>query len=237
MPNPYFQFKKFTVYHDKCAMKVGTDGLMLGAWVDVKEATKVLDIGTGSGVIALMVAQRCHAMIDAIDISEGAYIQSLENFKSCDWTERLTTFHMGLKDFAELNHGQGYDLIVSNPPYFHNNLKPTKHDRAVARHSIELDLKKLVLYSSRLLAKNGRMCFILPYEQLEQLSLEAKVNQLFLTKLTKVYPKPRKPIKRVLVQLEKSEKELAGDKLIIEGDSGGYSDEYRVLLKEFYLKF
>jgi len=135
MPNPWFQFKQFTVWHDKCAMKVGTDGVLLGAWADMEQARSILDVGTGSGLIALMAAQRnLTAAITAIDIDESAIIQARENFDRSPWVNRLTAEPISLEDFAGSTDAM-FDVIVSNPPYFHQSLHSPDKKRTLARHS------------------------------------------------------------------------------------------------------
>ena len=122
MSNSWFKFKQFTVNHDKCAMKVGVDGVTLGAWADVSSAKKVLDVGCGSGLISLMVAQRCNAQIIAIDIDSQSIIQAAENVDNSPWKDRIKIQHISLQDLAEVN-SCGFDVIISNPPYFINSLK------------------------------------------------------------------------------------------------------------------
>lgn len=237
MPNPYFQFKQFTVHHDKCAMKVGTDGVLLGAWADVSKAERILDVGSGSGLIALMLVQRSTADIHAIDIDKGAFAQSTENFERSSWATRLNAHHISFHDYA-IKSNEVYDLIVSNPPYFKSETIPPKQQRALARHSLELDMEQLLSNSIKLLSANGRLCLILPSEQLDQLKELAKTNGLFLSRLTHVHPKPGKPPKRILVQLEKEESGLNEDVLVIEADARHeYSMEFKELLKDFYLAF
>ncbi len=238
MPNPYFQFKQFTVYHDKCAMKVGTDGVLLGAWADVEGVTHALDIGTGSGLVALMIAQRSNASVTGIDIDKGAYTQSKENFERSEWTNRLQVYHKSLQEFANNYVGEKFDLIVSNPPYFQNSYKPPRKDRSLARHSDQLTLKELIENADRLLSEEGKLSLVLPFETRDNLWVIAKERGLVVTKFTAVYPKPGKPAKRCLFQLERHVDARKEDELWIEeGDRHEYSEGFKRLLKGFYLAF
>lgn len=217
-------------------MKVGTDGVLLGAWTDVSEVEKVLDIGTGSGLIALMIAQRCNASVTAVDIDEGAYIQGRENFERSPWKDRLEVYHRSLQDFSENYSGKKFDLIVSNPPYFEQSYKPHKEDRALARHSDKLGLEELIRYSSNLLSENGKLCLILPSELQKKLEETAREHSLVISRLTVVYPKPGKPAKRCLIQLERNiEKMLEGELTIEEGERHQYSNAFKEMVKDFYL--
>ena len=138
MPNPYFSFKQFTVYHDRCAMKVGTDGVLLGAWTDVSGARDILDIGTGTGLIALMLAQRSEAHIVAVDIDEDAVKQAKENVEKSPWPGRI---EVERHDICCFNSDIRYDVIVSNPPYFFNSLKCPDGQRNIARHTVGLNFE------------------------------------------------------------------------------------------------
>ena len=142
MANPYFKFKQFTIWHDKCAMKVGTDGALLGAWAAPKEARNILDIGTGTGLVALMLAQRCQAFIDAIDIDADACLQAEENVARSPFADRIRVHCCALNDFHP-SAPSHYDLIVSNPPYFHQALKCPDPKRNRARHTDTLSLEEL----------------------------------------------------------------------------------------------
>ena len=143
MSNSYFQFKQFTVWHDKCAMKVGADGVTLGAWADVSDVKSVLDIGCGSGLIALMIAQRSEAGITAIDIDGQSIEQTKENTGNSPWSERIKTVHASLQQFAA-NSDVLFDLIVCNPPYFNNSLKSPSESRTMARHTDTLSYTDLI---------------------------------------------------------------------------------------------
>ena len=148
MSNPFFQFKQFTIRHDKCAMKVGTDGVLLGAWAGTESCSRILDVGTGTGLIALMLAQRSKAVVDAIDIDADACLQAQENAESSLFAGRINVFHSDLADFAQASTHL-YGLIVSNPPYFVDSLKCPNLQRNTARHTDTLTLEDLLQYSRK----------------------------------------------------------------------------------------
>lgn len=237
MANPYFQFKKFTIRHDKCAMKVGTDAVLLGAWADTLHCKKILDIGTGTGIIALMLAQRSLAEIDAIDIDNDACIQAAENAASSPFAERLKITHASCADFVASNEQKRYDLIVSNPPYFINSLKCPDNKRTVARHTNTLLLSDLIKEAHTLLSPGGRIALVLPYERLDEIEELASASHLLISRQTDVIPTPGALPKRLLVELSKTEKNIEKrDILTIEEARHQYTPEYIALTKEFYLK-
>ena len=229
-----FRFKQFFIEDSKCAMKVGTDGVLLGAWAPVSELKiknsklRILDVGTGSGLIARMLMQRCpEAEVEGIDIDEAAVEQAREN---------------GVKAFvSSLQNWQGsYDLIVSNPPYFQNSLKNPDEGRKAARHTDTLSYAELVHHSARLLTEHGQLALILPAEVENEIRQLAAVENLFLTHVTRVYSKENKKPKRVLLAFEKLkiknyELKISEDTLILEDEKGGRSAAYSELCKEFYL--
>jgi len=236
MPNPYFSFKQFTIYHDKCAMKVGIDGVLLGVWADVANARQLLDIGTGTGLIALMLAQRSNAAVHAIDIEGSAIIQAQENIENSPWTDRVSVQQMSLQEFAAMTSEQ-FDLIVSNPPYFVNSTKAPSENRTLARHTDTLTHDELVLNAKQLLSTVGRICIILPVKEgLECVDFAESVG-LYCTKLVTVYPKPNVQAKRVLIELSMNFSEKLESELTIESaERHHYSPEFSLLAKDFYLK-
>ncbi len=236
MSNPYFSFKQFTVFHHKCAMKVGIDGVLLGAWADVSNAKNVLDVGTGSGLIALMLAQRCDAEIKAIDIEPNAVIQANENVNDSPWKERISIEQTSLQDFAE-NSTEKFDLIVSNPPYFVDSLKNPDNKRTLARHTDSLSHYELLLYSNMLLSPNAKLAVILPLIQGMEMIQDAEKQDFFCNKITYVYPKPNAEIKRVLLEFGKEKKVQEINSIVIEtSQRHEYSPEFTALLRDFYLK-
>ena len=229
MASEGFQFKQFFVAHDRCAMKVGTDGVLLGAWAEPNHVPlghlpcTILDVGTGSGLIALMLAQRLQTSplpspkerekgfrIDAIDIDEAAVEQAAENFAASPWSDRLHAFHARLQDWQIVHRTSSprtlpYSLIVSNPPYFRNSLKNPDKARELARHTDTLSYTELLHHSARLLREEGRLCLILPAEAEEEVCALAAQEGFVLTRVTRVYSKVSKPARRVLLAFEKSQ--------------------------------
>ena len=233
MPNPYFSFKKFTVHHDKCAMKVGTDGVLLGAWTNVNTSQKILDIGTGSGLVALMLAQRCEASITAIDIDSEAVEQTKINIEASNWKDRMEVFHTDLCNFSPQYQ---FDTIVSNPPYFVDSLKCDDIQRNTARHNDTLTSEQLFENVSRMLCQEGEFSLILPFEQTDSASSIAKKYGLYPTRHTRVITRPGLPPKRSLLAFKKHSEEYVSQDLVIELERHVYSAEYIALTKEFYLK-
>ena len=232
MSTPNFRFKHFTVWHDKCAMKVGTDGVLLGAWCPA--GCRILDIGTGSGLIALMLAQRCPcAHIDAIDIDEAAVKQAKDNFERSAFSHQLSVFRSSLQNWQI----GCYDLVVSNPPYFQNSLKNPNKGRELARHTDSLSYEELVAHSARLLTSDGRLALILPADAETELCTIARKHELFLTRITRVYSKESKPARRVMMVFcrQSSADTLIEDTLVLENEIGGRSAAYQELCREFYL--
>lgn len=228
-----FTFKQFHVQHDRCAMKVGTDGVLLGCWTDVPAEGSVLDIGTGSGLIALMVAQRTQAQIDAIDIASDAYEQACINFAQSPWNERIKAY---IASIQEWQTQEQYDLIISNPPYFNNSLKNPDKGRELARHTDSLSYADLFAHSARLLKDEGRLSIILPAEAESEACNLARTYGLSLTRVTRVYSKESKPARRVLLSwTKKADCVVQEDILVLENEEGGRSAQYQELAKDFYL--
>lgn len=244
MGAPCFRFKQFTVWHDRCAMKVGTDGVLLGAWCGLPrvngECVRVLDIGTGSGLIALMLAQRLeketqYFAIRGIDIEPSAVEQSRINFEASPWASHLSAYNCSLQELVD---DGGYDLIVSNPPYFQNSLKNPDKGRATARHTDSLSYAALLAHAKRLLKNDGTLSLILPVAAESEILELAKINQLDPTHITYVHSKEGKPTKRILVSMKAdsiTDQELINNHLYIESATSPRSEEYKDLTKDFYL--
>ena len=244
--NTGFQFKQFFVKHDKCAMKVGTDGVLLGAWTPTGECKmqnakcQILDVGTGSGLIALMLAQRCpEAQIDAIDIDPDAVAQARENFASSPWSSRLHVSQCALQEWSNNIKQPTYDLIVSNPPYFTASLKNPDAARSAARHNDTLPFSVLIAESAKLLAPDGTLSLIVPTEAEPELQALAEAQGLQCTHRCYVHPKPNRPAKRVLIAWQRP---LASamyggstDHLTLEDTHGARSLAYQHLTRDFYL--
>ena len=216
-------------------MKVGTDGVLLGAWSKAIEGN-VLDIGTGTGLIALMLAQRTKiALIDAIEIDEAASKEAQNNFNNSDWKERLISINSSLQDF----HPQKkYDLIISNPPFFINATKAPEANRNNARHTDNLSFDELLSSVNRLLADTGIFSLILPINEANHFIELALQSKFYLNRKCLVKPNPTKAAKRVLMEFSFSEKEIVEEELTIETENRHeYTKEYISLTKDFYLKF
>ena len=231
-----FHFKQFTIHQDKCAMKVGTDGVLLGAWTNVENAVRILDIGTGTGLLALMLAQRApNVLIDAIEIEENACIQATENVAESLWKDRINIIHRALQDFEP---AEKYDLIVSNPPYFLHSLKNPDTAKKTARHTDTLMPTELITHAKRLLNENGKLSVIYPTTEALLLIKEAEKSALHCSYITKVFPKIGANEKRLLIEFSVMPTECRIDEMHIENNARhDYSEKYKMLTKDFYLNF
>lgn len=232
-----FKFKQFDIEQDQCSMKVGTDGVLLGAWAEVKEATSILDIGTGTGVIAIMLAQRAvKAQVTAVEIDELACAQAAKNMEASPFAARLKAEMSPIQDFAKLTREE-FDLIVSNPPFFSGGTFSENQDRNSVRHTVKLSHGDLILAVQKLLSKNGKFCLILPFLEGLRFQEMAKNYNLFCTKMTEVKPKKDKGVERLLLQFERKEKEQKIDQIIIQKEArNDWTKEYIDLTGAFYLK-
>ena len=233
-----FQFKQFTIQQDKCAMKVGTDGVLLGAWAPLPTRPySILDIGTGTGVIALMLAQRSHAeQIDALEIDDAAYEQAVDNFENSPWADRLFCYHAGLDEFMDEPEDE-YDLIVSNPPFYTEDYTTGDEQRDKARFNESLPFEDLTEAAGILLSENGIFCAIIPFKEEAKFIALANQEGLHLLKATRVKGTPTAEIKRSLLAFNwHANNEVHIDELIIEIARHEYTEEYINLTKDFYLK-
>lgn len=236
MPNQYFRFKQFAIRQENSAMKVGTDGVLLGAWANICEAKRILDVGTGTGLIALMMAQRSNAIVDAVEIDEPSANQAKENVKSSRWSDRVTVYQEAFQDFAKKST-QKYDLIVSNPPYFMQSLKSPEVARTVARHTDQLPYSDLLDGISKLLVKGGRFAGIFPYVEGNVFVAEASVYGLYCNKRVSVLGKTQGAIKRIMLEFSQERLPLVQERLAIRDIDSEYTTEYINLTKDFYLAF
>ena len=230
-----FRFKKFSVDDSNCAMKVGTDAVLLGAWANVNNAKRILDIGTGSGVIALMMAQRTDlsTKIDAVEMEEVDIIQAFENFKNCPWATKITAYHLPIQHFSP---SEGYDLIVSNPPYFTNNFLPPTNRRKIARNTASLPYQDLLKVVRDLLNPEGRFCLILPTAEGDQFQTLASTFGLLVVRKTSFYTRFNKPQERWLFEFSFTPSELTTNHIVLyQSQSDDWSEDYHNLTKEFYL--
>lgn len=233
-----FSFKQFSLEQDQCAMKIGTDGVLLGAWAPIENNPyNILDIGTGTGIIALMLAQRSSAtQIDALEIDENAYEQATDNFENSPWNDRLFCFHAALDEFVE-EPEDDYDLIVSNPPFYSEDFKSASNQRDLARFQDAMPFEELIVAAALLLSENGIFSVIIPFKEEENFLALAKVQELYPIKITHVKGTPTTGIKRSLLAFSRNEtSNFPIDELIIETERHIYTPEYIALTKDFYLK-
>ena len=232
-----FKFKEFTINQDQCAMKIGTDGVLLGAWTSIKENPhSILDIGTGTGVIALQLAQQTDAeTIDAIEIDDKAYEQAVENFENSDWGDRLFCYHASLEEFVtEID--EKYDLIVSNPPFYTDEFESKNNARNKARFTSSLSFLTLLNGVSHLLSTAGLFSVIVPYKEEQNfIQLASKVN-LFPVRICRVKGTPIAETKRSLLELSFLESDVITTELIIENSRHQYTKDYVEVVRDFYLK-
>lgn len=233
-----FNFKQFSVQQDRCAMKVGTDSVLLGAWCPIdNNPFSVLDIGAGTGILSLMLAQRTNAeQIDALEIDEEAHEQCVENFENSPWSDRLFCFHAGLDEFVEEPEGE-YDIIISNPPFYSEDFKTSNPQRDTARFQDALPFEDLIDAADLLLSENGIFAVVIPYKEEERfIDLCAEV-ELFPVKVTRVKGAHTTPIVRSLLAFKRYELSvLEADELVVEINRHEYTDDYIALTKDFYLK-
>lgn len=237
MPNPFFRFKQFTIYQDQCAMKVGTDGVLLGAWSNARNKASILDVGTGTGLIALMLAQRnSAAVIDAIEMDNDAARQATQNVDGTPFSMQISVHHQCFQHFALMTKKR-YEFIVCNPPFFVDALKSPNAQRTMARHTQSLSLQELFSHSRKLLTENGRIALILPYTNMKRTIEIAQTHAFFLSRRTTVKPLPHSTPKRVLLEFSNQNTLMQEDELVIELSRHCYSDAYRTLTRDFYLKY
>lgn len=233
-----FTFKQFHIDHSKCAMKVGTDGTLIGAWAPLpEECQQILDIGTGTGLIAIMVAQRHpNAAVTAIDIDADCAEQALENVQATEWGNRIEVKHCSLQEF---DTGIKFDVIISNPPYFVDSLLSPNQQRSTARHTATLSFEELTQGVMRLLSPEGTFSLILPPAESERFLSSAR-GKLFIARRCEVWSTPKSGAKRIMLQMQQLPPQTppTTEQIIIEDQGpGGYSEQYKALTKDFYLKF
>jgi len=231
-----FRFKQFVIEQDVCPMKVGTDGILLGAWANVKDAQTALDIGTGTGLIAIMLGQRNEKVnIHAVEIDEVACEQAKKNMKAAPWSNRLKAFSSSIQDFTQ-SATQKYDLIVSNPPFFSGGTFSDNQDRNRVRHTIKMPHGDLLIAVRQLLTNDGKFSVILPFIEGLRFIEIAKTYHLSCTRKTEVFPKKDKSVERLLLQFEKNEKALEEDQLVIQVDGANdWTPAFKALTEDFYL--
>lgn len=229
-----FHFKQFSVRHDRSGMKVGTDGTLLGAWTNVTNTKNILDIGTGTGLIALMLAQRSvDAKIEAIEIDANAIADANENFSKSPWKDRLTLHHTRIQDF---NSSEKFDLIVSNPPYFIGSFKPPEEKRITARHAESLTFQELIDASKHLLTEEGKLNIVLPLVEGNHFIELAEQTGFTISRKWTFRSRPEKPIERLLLEFTRKRQAPQQGEILLYSSGEEWSDAYKTLTREFYLK-
>ncbi|ULC60913.1 methyltransferase [Flaviramulus sp. BrNp1-15] len=232
-----FKFKQFQVNQDQCAMKIGTDSVLLGAWTSIEKLPfSVLDIGSGTGILSLMLAQRSNAeVIDALEIDDNAYEQCVDNFEHSQWGDRLFCYHASLEEFAEEIEDQ-YNLIICNPPFYSENYKTESQQRDLARFNDAMPFEHLLQSVSKLLIQDGLFSVIIPFKEEERfVSLASKFN-LYPNRILHVKGNPTSEIKRSLIEFTFNKSDIKKEVLIIETERHRYTEDYINLTKDFYLK-
>ncbi|MFD2202403.1 tRNA1(Val) (adenine(37)-N6)-methyltransferase [Shivajiella indica] len=233
----YFQFKQFGVHQDRCAMKVSTDGVILGAYSGLGNPNNILEIGTGTGVVSLMLAQRFpQAQVTGLEIDYDAWVQASFNADKSPWGNRIIFKNQSFQDFYQ-NENQKFDFIISNPPYYPDHLKSNNQQRNLALHNDSLTFSDLVEGTSKLLSKEGDFWVILPFNQMKSLELEAMKVGLIPNHILIVRDNPIKPILRVVRSFSFAGKEPFSNELFIKDSQNKYSATYADLLKDFLLIF
>lgn len=239
-----FQFKQFEVNQEQCAMKIGTDSVLLGAWTSIKDHPfSILDIGAGTGVLSLMLAQRSYAeIIDAIEIDDHAYEQCVDNFEQSPWGDRLFCYHAALEEFVDEIEDR-YDLIISNPPFYSEDYKTENKQRDLARFQDAMPFDHLIESVSKLLSEDGIFSVIIPYKEEEKLIYLASNFKLIPNRILHIKGTPTSEIKRSLIEFslhdvpaDRQESAIKIDVLIIETSRHQYTKDYINLTKDFYLK-
>jgi tRNA1Val (adenine37-N6)-methyltransferase len=230
-----FRFKQFSIEDSNCAMKVGTDAVLLGAWANVKGVKRILDVGTGCGIIALMLAQRTEedVNIEGIEIEEQSAIQAQENLEKTLWYNRILFHNYSLQTFRS---AYKYDLIVSNPPYFNNSQLPPTNQRARARHTDTLSYEELIVHSKKFLKSKGKLAVVLPYEEGKEFLSLASLHQLFCIRQLAFYSRKGKPQERWLFEFSTEPLTLKTEMLVLHGAGESWSEDYKKLTRDFYLK-
>jgi tRNA1Val (adenine37-N6)-methyltransferase len=239
MPNDYFQFREFIIQQGKCSMKVCTDACLFGSLLPVssknaKPINRVLDIGTGTGLLSLMYAQRnIHAVIDAVEIEKNAYEQAKENFKRSKWNDRLKIFHADIKNFVP---GKKYDLIITNPPFYENELLSTEKNKNIAKHDEGLTLKDLIGIIEKHLTHTGIFAVLLPYHRIKYFEELAAGNNFFAQERILIRQTPTHNFFRGILFFRNTASDPQTRELIIKNNNGNYTEKFSELLKDYYLK-
>jgi len=238
MPNNYFQFKQFTVYQDQCAMKVCTDACLFGAYVaevidkENISCNNILDIGTGTGLLSLILAQKTVASIDAVEIDPAAFDQAGNNFKQSPWEEKLHIFN---EDIIAFTPEKKYDCIISNPPFFEGDLKSNDGNKNAAKHDTTLTLQQLLSVATELLNETGLFAVLLPYHRVNHCIEAAHKIQLYCSQKTLIKQTTKHNYFRGILVFSKQQRALNEETITIKNDDGNYNDRFAFLLKDYYL--
>ncbi len=235
MANNYFQFKEFTIYQDKCAFKVGTDGVLLGATADISGAETILDVGTGTGLVALMLAQRSNAEITAIEPDSSSFLQASENISLSRWNNRIKLEPITFQDIEDVKR---FDLIVTNPPFFVDSLKNPDSRKSGSRHNDSLTSDDIIRGALKFLSEEGKLQLILPFTEGNLFIDKAHDLRLYLYSKLNIRPLPGSNVKRMILGFSRDKAGLTERELVIEkGSRHEYSEEYINLTRDFYLNF
>ncbi len=232
----YFQFKQFIVHHLHSTMKVGTDAVLLATLSDLPTSGKILEVGTGTGVISLILAQRCPAQITAIDIHQASVWEARANFKESPWSNRLQALMIPYQLYARQGNPIQYDLIISNPPFFENDLKSTDENRNLARHNDQLSYRDFLLASRNFISEKGKLSLILPVTEGKGFIEEARNFGFYLHKQIEIKPKPEKKANRLILSFGNQVMDkIQEESLTVRNSDNNYTEAYKMLTEDFYV--
>jgi tRNA1Val (adenine37-N6)-methyltransferase len=237
MANNYFKFKQFTIFQDGSVFKVGTDGVLLGACAELSNVKRILEVGTGTGLIAIMTAQRSEAGITAIEPDRESFLQASENIRKCKWAERMELLNVDFQSFSAETDDK-FDMIITNPPFFRDSLKNPDEGKSATRHSDSLSSQAILAGSFKLLNEHGNLQLIMPYAEGNLFIVEAQEFGFYCNRIIKIKPVPSGEIKRLILKFERIKKQLSEKFLTVEtGTRHRYTEEYKTVTKDFYLNF
>ncbi len=231
-----FHFRKFSIQHHRSSMKVGTDSVLLGSWCNVDNPTAILDIGTGSGILALLMASRCDAIVDAIELDTGSVIEARENFTSSRFSNRMNIIQDDFRSFSE-NTNNKYELIISNPPFFKNGLLPESPSRMGARHTLNLNHSELLSGIAKVLSAMGKFCVVLPFDESDSFIDNALQHKLYPHRKLIIRPKKGITPNRINIEFRPLEpKGVDHEEIIIRNAENDYTDHYKETVEEYLLR-
>lgn len=231
MSSPSFRFRQFEVFHDRCAMKVGTDGVLLGAWVQPGNARRILDVGAGSGLVALILAQHSMAEVVGVEFDAAAAKQAAENVRNAPWPERIHIVHADFRTYTE----ESFDLIVSNPPYFQKALQAPAAMRNQARHDVTLSYQELIVKAEALLSAEGRLAVVLPIDAAREFEDLCWESRLYLSRCCEVSTIEGQAPKRILLEFSRLRCETERTTLALAVKGNARTDAYAALTSDLYL--